>query len=88
MLKLEPPLTAGSAWRALAVSLAALVPPTAAVALARILATAQRGMICGSTTAGAGHCWACYAAPMMAVATLASWRLADTAPRPVHARVR
>ena len=86
MFTAAPPHTESSAWRALAASLAAFVPPTTAIALAHVVAAAQRGMICGSTSAQAGHCWACYAAPMLTLAVIACWRLANAAPRPAHAR--
>ena len=51
------------------------------VALRHIIMTAQRGVICGVES---GHCWACYAAPLLALAALAVWR----APRPGYVRDR
>jgi hypothetical protein len=82
----EHHLGAAAGWRGLAVGLAALCASTIATALAHMLETAQRGVICGISHAGGGHCWACYAAPILALATIASWRLSETATELVHAR--
>ena len=76
----------GTSRRSLAVGLAVLYAPTTATALAHMLETAQRGAICGISQAGGGHCWACYAAPLLALATIISWRLDKATPELVHAR--
>ncbi len=86
MPKVESRRRQGPPWHGPAVGLAALVPPTTAIALAHMLATAHRGIICGAT-AGPGHCWACYAAPMLALAAMAAWALA-TEQRPVRVGAR
>jgi hypothetical protein len=75
----------GAAWRRLAIGLLALCAPTSLIALGHIIETAQRGVICGASD-GLAHCWACYAAPMLALAAIACWRVAATMPSPVHVR--
>jgi hypothetical protein len=78
---------AGAAWRRMAVVFSALFAPTTAIALAHVMETAQRGVICGVTgSGGLDHCWACYAAPMLALAAVASWLRAATAPSPARVR--
>ena len=69
-----------------AVGLAALVPPTTAIAVGHVLATAHRGVICAAA-AGPGHCWACYAAPMLVLAAIAALAAA-TEQRPVRVGAR
>ena len=76
----------GASLRSLAVGLAALCAPTTGAALAHMLQTAQRGVICGVSQADGGHCWACYAAPILALAAVISWRLGKATPDLVHAR--
>jgi hypothetical protein len=87
MEKTEHHLGAGASRRSLAVGLAALCAPTTAIALAHMLETAQRGVICGISHAGGGHCWACYAAPILALAAIVSWRRDKTTPRFINARI-
>lgn len=75
--------TARGAWL-LAAGLASLCAFATGVALAHMLQTAQRGVICGLTDGG--HCWACYAAPILASAAIVSWRVARSGRRLARAR--
>lgn len=68
----------------LAVSLASLGVLAGGFAIDHMLRTAQQGMICG--LADGGHCWACYAAPLLGYAAIVAWGWARTAPEPVRAR--
>lgn len=81
----EPRPDAGAAWRTLAAGFGVLLAPTTWIALAHIIMTAQRGVICGASE-GLGHCWACYAAPMLALAAVACWRMAAATPKPARVR--
>lgn len=63
-----------SALFAAVAALAAAAAGFAGVAIAHIWTTAQRGMICGLDKASDSHCWACYAAPLTALAALTLWR--------------
>jgi hypothetical protein len=76
--------TARSA-RLLAAGLASICAVASGVALSHMLETARRGVICG--VADGGHCWACYAAPLLGLAAAASWGWAKTLPRPARARL-
>jgi hypothetical protein len=72
-------------WAALlAAGLACMSALASGVALVHMLRTAQRGVICG--LADGGHCWACYAAPVLAYAAIVAWGWSRMAPRPVRAR--
>lgn len=66
-----------SALFAAVAALAAAAAGTAGVALAHIWTTSQRGVICGLDQAGDAHCWACYAAPLLALAALSLWGAAE-----------
>jgi len=61
--------TSGRAWVGTAIGLAAAAAAAASVAMRHIWISAQYGPICGME---AGHCWACHAAPLLALAALAS----------------
>lgn len=76
----------GRAARRLAAGLLALSAITGGVALAQVVETARRGVICGVSAAGSNHCWACYAAPMLALAAALAWQAAKMAPRSIHVR--
>ena len=76
----------GRAARRLAAGLLALSAIPGAVALAHVLETARRGVICGVSATGGDHCWACYAAPMLALAAALAWQVAKMAPRPIRVR--
>lgn len=82
----EPHSATEPAARGLAAGFATLCAPTMAIALGHMLQTAQRGVICGMSATDGGHCWACYAAPLLALAALACWRFAPSTPRPAYAR--
>lgn len=66
-----------SALFAAVAALAVGAAGTAGVALAHIWTTSQRGVICGLDQAGDAHCWACYAAPLLALAALSLWRATE-----------
>ena len=83
MDKASPEFDTGRAARRLAAGFLALSAIAGAVALAHLLETARRGVICGVS---AGHCWACYAAPMLALAAALAWQVAKAAPRPIRVR--
>jgi len=73
-------------WRLTAVASASASVASAAVAAAHMLETAQRGAICGAASTGLGHCWACYAAPLLGLAAIAAWRQARLQLSPARAR--
>lgn len=77
----------GTSLLSLAVGLAALCAPTTGAALAHMLQTAHRGVICGISQTGGGHCWACYAAPILALGAIVSWRLAKSTSGLIDARI-
>jgi len=72
--------------RRVAAGFATLSALAGVVAVDHMLLTAQRGVICGLSDGGFGHCWACYAAPLLVPAAAAAWRAANSAPRPARAR--
>lgn len=84
MDKASPEFDLAGVARRLAAGLLALSAITGGVALAHVLETARRGVICGVSATANGHCWACYAAPMLALAAALAWRIAKTAPRPIR----
>lgn len=86
MDKASPEFDVGGAARRVAAGLLALSAITGGVALAHMLETARRGVICGVSAAGSDHCWACYGAPMLALAAALAWRVAKTAPRSIRVR--
>lgn len=64
------------AWFAVSAALATAAVAAMAVAIAHVLETAQRGVICGMASSGLEHCWACYATPLLALAAVGAWRAA------------
>ena len=58
-----------SPWFAASAAFASATAGAAGVALGHIWTTAQRGAICGLEQGTAAHCWACYATPLLALAT-------------------
>jgi hypothetical protein len=86
MARPQYPLAQSAGWQAAAIGLTTSAAGTAAVAAAHMLETAQRGMICGATSGGLGHCWACYAAPLLALAAITAWRQANLRMSPARAR--
>lgn len=77
MPRSQPADPAVSALFAAVAALAAAAAGTAGVALAHIWTTSQRGVICGLDQAGDAHCWACYTAPLLALAALSLWRAVE-----------
>ena len=59
---------------------------TGAIAAVHMWLTALRGPMCGPSDGG--HCWACYAAPLLAMAALTAWQAHRGSLTPVVARAR
>lgn len=70
--------------RLLAAALASLCAVVTGVAFVHMIETARRGVICG--LADGGHCWACYAAPILGFAAIVSWGWTKTLPNLARAR--
>lgn len=73
-------------WLAAAAAMASAAVGATGVAALHIWTTSQYGVICGAGGGEALHCWACYAAPLLAVAALGAWRAHRTAPARARAR--
>lgn len=71
---------------AAAVALGVSAFVTGMIAANHIWLTALRGPICG--VQDAGHCWACYAAPLLAMAALTAWHAHRGGLTPAKARGR
>lgn len=67
----QPDPSRPSPLPAVAALLGASALVTGAIAAAHMWLTAQRGPICG--VSDGGHCWACYVAPLLAMAALTAW---------------
>lgn len=59
-------------WCAVTYALTLGAVATTAAAMLHIGESLLRGPICG--TPSDGHCWACYAAPILAALAVAAWR--------------
>ncbi len=68
----RPAPAPAEAFRRSAIGFAALSAPVALIAGRHMALTATYGPICGLP----GHCWACYAAPALALAALMCWVIA------------
>ena len=86
MDKADSDFQPGRHARRMAAGLATLSALAGGVAVDHMLAIAQRGVICGLPDGGMGHCWACYAAPLLALAAAGAWRAAERAPRLIRVR--
>lgn len=67
----QPAPTGPSHLLAAAGLLGASALVTGTIAGVHMWLTALRGPMCGA--ADGGHCWACYAAPLLAMAALSAW---------------
>ncbi|WP_310541137.1 hypothetical protein [Phenylobacterium sp.] len=67
----QPDPSRPSPLQAAAALLGASALVTGVTAAAHMWLTAQRGPICG--VSDGGHCWACYVAPLLAMAALTAW---------------
>ena len=72
-------------WSAAAAGLAVAATGATMIAAHRLWIAALYGAICGDRAGSVAHCWACYAAPMLALAAVAAWRRAARAD-PVRVR--
>ena len=67
----QPDPSRPSPLQGVAALLGASALVTGAIAAAHMWLTALRGPICG--VANGDHCWACYVAPLLAMAALTAW---------------
>ncbi|CAN5673943.1 hypothetical protein BH10PSE5_BH10PSE5_07360 [soil metagenome] len=82
----QPASTRPSPLMLAAALLGASALVTGAIAAGHMWLTDLRGPMCGPSDGG--HCWACYVAPLLAMAALTAWQAHRGRLTPVQARAR